>query len=79
MTQSEAIRRKDQSKHDQEERNKSPRLFDNRMYCKKQVAKILLLSVKTIDVMMKRKEIEFLKIGVSVRFSGNYLNSKFGG
>lgn len=79
MTQSEAIRRKTQSEKDQAERNKSTRLFDNRFYCKKEVAKILLLSVKTIDVMMKEKRIEFLKLGAAVRFNGNYLNEKFGG
>ncbi len=79
MTQSEAIRRKTQAEHAQAERNKSPRLFDNRLYCKKELAAIARISVKTIDVMMKQKKIEFLKLGAAVRFNGNYLNEKFGG
>jgi len=53
-------------------------LFENRLYRKKEVAKILSLSVKTIDVMMKRKDIEFMKLGAAVRFSPSYLNEKFG-
>ncbi len=79
MTQSEAIRRKEQAEQAQAERNKYPRLFDNRLYCKKELAGIARISIKTIDVMMKQKKIEFLKLGSSVRFNGNYLNSKFGG
>jgi excisionase family DNA binding protein len=58
--------------------NTIPPLFENRLYCKKEVAKILNMSTKTIDMMMKRKEIEFLKLGVSVRFNPAYLNKKYG-
>ena len=54
-------------------------LFENRMYCKKELAKILGLSVKSIDMQMAQKKIEYKKIGASVRFNGNYLNEKFGG
>ena len=56
-----------------------PTLFSNRLYCKKEISKVLGISIKTVDVMMKRKEIEFLKLGSAVRFNGIYLNAKFGG
>ena len=58
---------------------KDQALFENRLYCKKELSRILRISIKTIDVLMKRKEIEFLKLGSAVRFNGNYLNEKFGG
>jgi len=54
-------------------------LFENRLYSKKEVSKILQISIKTIDVWMKAKQIEFIKLGSAVRFRPNYLNNKFGG
>lgn len=53
-------------------------LFQPRLYCKKELAKILGVSVKTIDMQMAQKKIEYLKIGAAVRFNGIYLNEKFG-
>lgn len=53
-------------------------LFQPRMYCKKELAKILGLSVKTIDMQMAQKKIEYIKIGAAVRFNGIYLNEKYG-
>ncbi|MCU7837016.1 MAG: helix-turn-helix domain-containing protein [gamma proteobacterium symbiont of Taylorina sp.] len=52
-------------------------LFEERFYCKKELAKILGFSVRTIDSMIKRKELNYSKFGRSVRFNGNYLNTKF--
>lgn len=55
-----------------------PQLFEGRFYCKKELCKILGVSLKTIDVQMRDKLIQFVKIGSAVRFNGNYLNQKFG-
>lgn len=53
-------------------------LFENRLYTKKEVANTLHVCLRHIDEMMKRKELEFHKLGRAVRFNGNYLNEKFG-
>ena len=52
-------------------------LFENRLYGKKELANILRVSVKTIDVLMAKKSIKYSKIGAAVRFNGNYLNERF--
>ena len=56
----------------------SAQLFENRYYVKKEISKILHVSIKTIDVWMQKKEIEYKKLGRAVRFNGIYLNEKFG-
>ena len=53
-------------------------LFENRFYVKKEVAKILHVSIKTIDVWMRQNDIRYKKLGRAVRFNGNYLTEKFG-
>ncbi len=52
-------------------------MFESRYYTKKELAKILRLSVKTIDVMMAKKKIEYIKLGAAVRFNGIKLNEQF--
>lgn len=53
-------------------------LFENRFYCKKEVARKLNVCLRSIDNLMQSGEIKPIRLGRAVRFSGIELNRKFG-
>jgi len=52
-------------------------MFENRFYSRKEVARVLNISLRGLDNWSKNGSIEFIRIGRSIRFNGFYLNKLF--